>query len=60
MSLLELKDVNAHFIGAVVYVERGLGNVVQQDALLVIDGQQRLTTITLLIAALAKTVSQNF
>lgn len=46
--------VNAHFIGAIVYVERGLGNVVQQEALLVIDGQQRLTTSTLLIAALAK------
>ncbi|MGJ0485203.1 MAG: GmrSD restriction endonuclease domain-containing protein [Methylomicrobium sp.] len=45
--------VNAHFIGAIVYVERGLGNVVQQEALLVIDGQQRLTTSTLLIAALA-------
>lgn len=46
--------VNAHFIGAIVYVERGLGNVVQQEALLVIDGQQRLTTSTLLIAALVK------
>ena len=46
--------VNAHFIGAIVYVERGLSNVVQQEALLVIDGQQRLTTSTLLIAALAK------
>lgn len=46
--------VTAHFIGAIVYVERGLGNVVQQEAMLVIDGQQRLTTSTLLIAALAK------
>jgi len=47
-------NVNAHFIGAIVYVERGLSNVVQQDALLVIDGQQRLTTATLLISALVK------
>lgn len=31
-----------------------MGNVMQQEALLVIDGQQRLTTSTLLIAALAK------
>lgn len=46
--------VNAHFIGSIVYVERGLSNVVQQEALLVIDGQQRLTTSTLLIAALAE------
>jgi uncharacterized protein with ParB-like and HNH nuclease domain/predicted transport protein len=49
-----LEQVTAHFIGSIVYVERGLSNVVQQEALLVIDGQQRLTTSTLLIAALAK------
>lgn len=49
-----LETVTAHFIGSIVYVERGLSNVVQQEALLVIDGQQRLTTSTLLIAALAK------
>ncbi|MDR0776238.1 MAG: DUF262 domain-containing protein [Azonexus sp.] len=48
------ENVVAHFIGSIVYVERGLSNVVQQEALLVIDGQQRLTTSTLLIAALAK------
>jgi len=48
------ESVTAHFIGSIVYVERGLSNVVQQEALLVIDGQQRLTTSTLLIAALAK------
>ncbi len=46
--------VNAHFIGSIVYVERGLSSVTSQEALLVIDGQQRLTTSTLLIAALAK------
>lgn len=48
------EKITAHFIGSIVYVERGLSNVVQQEALLVIDGQQRLTTSTLLIAALAK------
>ena len=46
--------VNAHFIGSIVYVERALSSVTSQEALLVIDGQQRLTTTTLLIAALAK------
>lgn len=46
--------INAHFIGSIVYVERGLSSVTSQEALLVIDGQQRLTTSTLLIAALAK------
>lgn len=48
------EKVNAHFIGSIVYVERGLSSVMSQEALLVIDGQQRLTTSTLLIAALAK------
>jgi uncharacterized protein with ParB-like and HNH nuclease domain/predicted transport protein len=46
--------VSAHFIGSIVYVERGLSTVTSQEAMLVIDGQQRLTTTTLLIAALAK------
>ncbi|MDO9225704.1 MAG: DUF262 domain-containing protein [Pseudomonadota bacterium] len=46
--------VNAHFIGSIVYVERALSAVTSQEALLVIDGQQRLTTSTLLVAALAK------
>ena len=46
--------VSAHFIGSIVYVERALSNVMSPEALLVIDGQQRLTTSTLLIAALAK------
>lgn len=48
------ETVQAHFIGSIVYVERGLSSVTSQEALLVIDGQQRLTTSTLLIAALAK------
>lgn len=47
------ENVSAHFIGAIVYVE-GHGNVVQQEPLVVIDGQQRLTTCTLFVAALAK------
>ena len=47
-------NVNAHFIGSIVYVERALSSVTSQEPLLVIDGQQRLTTTTLLIAALAK------
>lgn len=45
--------VHTHFLGSVVYIERGLSNVMQSQALLVIDGQQRLTTTTLLLAALA-------
>ncbi|MHB1953112.1 MAG: GmrSD restriction endonuclease domain-containing protein [Sulfobacillus sp.] len=46
--------VTAHFVGSIVYVEKGLYQVSSQSPLLVIDGQQRLTTITLLIEALAR------
>lgn len=53
------ESVKAHFIGSIVYVERGLGNVVQQEAMLVIDGQQRLTTCSLLISALARHFESN-
>ena len=43
-----------HFIGSIVYIETGLSQVVHHSPLLVIDGQQRLTSVTLLIAAVAK------
>lgn len=48
--------IPAHFVGSIVYVEKGLYQVTSQSPLLVIDGQQRLTTVTLLIAALANAV----
>ena len=48
------EEISAHFIGSVVYVEKGLYSVSSQNPLLVIDGQQRLTTLTLLIAALTE------
>jgi len=47
-------DISAHFIGSVVYIEQGLYSVSSQSPLLVIDGQQRLTTVSLLLTALAK------
>ena len=40
----------AHFIGSIVYVADGVYGT--NNSLLVIDGQQRLTTITLLLIAL--------
>ena len=50
----ENNDITAHFVGSIVYIEKGLYQVSIQSPLLVIDGQQRLTTMSLLIAALAK------
>src|SRR5260221_2973357 len=50
--------VSAHFVGSIVYIEKGLSQVTVQSPHLVIDGQQRLTTVTLLIAALAKALGE--
>src|SRR6185312_9483148 len=50
----ENDDANAHFVGSVVYVEKGIYQVSSQSPLLVIDGQQRLTTVTLLLEALSR------
>lgn len=46
--------VSVHFVGSIVYIQDGLSQVVNQAPLLVIDGQQRLTTVTLLLEALAR------
>ena len=44
--------IPGHFVGSIVYVEKGLYQVSALPRLLVIDGQQRLTTLSLLMAAL--------
>lgn len=46
--------ISAHFIGPIVYIEKGLYQVSRLSPLLVIDGQQRLTTVTLILEALAR------
>lgn len=46
--------VDAHFVGSIVYIQKGLYQVASESPLLVIDGQQRLTTISLLLEALAR------
>ena len=50
--------IGVHFIGSVVYVEQGLSLVSHRAPLLVIDGQQRLTTVSLLIEALARALGE--
>ena len=49
--------IGVHFIGSVVHIDEGLGNLAVQAPKLVIDGQQRLTTVTLLLSALADVLS---
>ena len=50
---------NGHFVGSVVYFQESIHTVSDVPKLLVIDGQQRLTTVTLLIAALAEFIKEN-
>jgi uncharacterized protein with ParB-like and HNH nuclease domain/predicted transport protein len=52
-------DVAVHFIGSIVYIEQGLSQVSHQAPLLVIDGQQRLTTVSLLLEALARAIGDD-
>lgn len=45
--------IGAHFIGSIVHISKGQSNLTSHEPLLVIDGQQRLTSVTLLVHALA-------
>lgn len=44
--------LGAHFTGSIVYVEKDQGTRTSSEPDLLIDGQQRVTTVTLLLAAL--------
>ena len=50
--------IPAHFTGSIVYIEKDLYQVTSQEPLLVIDGQQRLTTVMLMLEALARHVGR--
>ena len=45
-----------HFIGSIVYIKEGIYQHSSVPSLLVIDGQQRLTTVSLIIEALARSI----
>ena len=52
------EKVSGHFIGSIVYIEAGLYQVTSQSPLLVIDGQQRLTSVMLILEALARALGE--
>lgn len=47
------ENLNNHFTGSIVYIERDQGTRTSREPDLIIDGQQRVTTVTLLLAAVA-------
>lgn len=52
------EKVNSHFIGSIVYILHEKADAVFQPSM-VIDGQQRLTTLSLLLEALARHVGDS-
>ena len=50
--------INGHFIGSIVYISEGLYQVVSVPEVIVIDGQQRITTLSLLLSALGKILDE--
>lgn len=48
------KGMNAHFIGSIVYIYDGVYTASRIKELTIIDGQQRLTTLTLIYLALLR------
>lgn len=46
--------LGAHFTGSIVYVAKAQGTNTSAEPDLIIDGQQRVTTVTLILAALAR------
>jgi uncharacterized protein with ParB-like and HNH nuclease domain len=52
-------EISAHFIGSIVYIENSIYQVSSQSSLLVIDGQQRLTTVSLILEALSRQLGES-
>lgn len=52
------QKIKGHFMGSIVYIEKGLYQISAVPKLLVIDGQQRLTTLTLLLLAFRQIIDE--
>ena len=55
----ENDEILSHFLGSIVYMEPRLQPVTAVRQLLVIDGQQRLTTLSLLLSALSRAIDED-
>ncbi|MGC9528200.1 MAG: DUF262 domain-containing protein [Limnospira sp.] len=52
LELSNKEELNAHFIGSIVYIRDDVYSVSDINELTIIDGQQRLTTVTLIYLVL--------
>lgn len=52
-------NLQGHFLGSIVYFQEDIHTISDVPKLLVIDGQQRLTTVSILIMALAHFLKNN-
>lgn len=53
------EKIKAHFIGSIVYIKDDIYHHSSINQLMIIDGQQRLTTLTLLLQALGEIIDDN-
>lgn len=56
---VEIEDRGTHFIGSIVFVHEGTYSTSEVKELVIIDGQQRLTTINILYVALYRFAKEN-
>jgi len=56
---VETEDRGTHFIGSIVFVHEGTYSTSEVKELVIIDGQQRLTTINILYMALYRFAKEN-
>ena len=56
---VETEKRGTHFIGSIVYIHEGIHLIDDVKELVIIDGQQRLTTINILYVALYRFAKEN-
>ena len=56
---VETEDRGTHFIGSIVFIHEGAYSTSEVKELVIIDGQQRLTTINILYVALYRFAKEN-
>ena len=51
-------EIDSHFLGSIVYIRKEVAPIGSIPKFLVIDGQQRLTTLSLLLSALSLAIME--